>query len=199
MKLGILGGTFNPPHIGHLEIAREVLEELELDKIIFMVAGSPQLKNNPVITPAEQRLAMTRLAVEGENNFEVSSLEIEREGATYTVETLAELRQAGAGNDELFFIIGMDNLKTLKFWHKPEEIIKECTLVVVPRPGGSEVDISRLEKDIPGISQKLIILKKPFINISASQIRKAVNKKQPISHLVPAKVEEYIKAGKLYL
>ena len=142
---------------------------------------------------------MTRLAVESENNFEVSSLEIEREGATYTVETLAELRQAGAGNDELFFIIGMDNLKTLKFWHKPEEIIKECTLVVVPRPGGSEVDISRLEKDIPGISQKLIILKKPFINISASQIRKAVNKKQHISHLVPAKVEEYIKAGKLYL
>ncbi|MDD5486782.1 MAG: nicotinate-nucleotide adenylyltransferase [Dehalococcoidales bacterium] len=199
MKLGILGGTFNPPHIGHLEIAREALEELELDKIIFMVAGSPQLKNNPVITPAEQRLAMTRLAVEGENNFEVSSLEIEREGATYTVETLAELRHAGAGNDELFFIIGMDNLKTLKFWHKPEEIIKECTLVVVPRPGGSEVDISRLEKDIPGISQKLIILKKPFINISASQIRKAVNKKQPISHLVPVKVEEYIKAGKLYL
>ncbi len=199
MKLGILGGTFNPPHIGHLEIAREVLEELELDKIIFMVAGSPQLKNNPVITPAEQRLAMTRLAVEGENNFEVSSLEVEREGATYTVETLAELRQAGGGSDELFFIIGMDNLKTLKFWHKPEEIIKECTLVVVPRPGGSEVDISRLEKDIPGISQKLIILKKPFINISASQIRKAVNKSQPISHLVPARVEEYIKAGKLYL
>src|SRR6056297_2017831 len=93
IKLGILGGTFDPPHNGHLQIAREALKKLGLDKVVFMVAGKPRFKNNPVTTSARHRLAMTRLAVSGEKSFEASSLEVDREGTTYTEQTLAELEK----------------------------------------------------------------------------------------------------------
>jgi len=198
MRLGIFGGTFDPPHNGHLQIAREALRILELDKVIFMVAGSPQLKHNPVKTTAEQRLAMTKLAINGEKLFEVSSIEIDRKGATYTVQTLAEIEKAGTGQNELFFIIGMDNLAGFKYWHKPDEIIKKCLLVVAPRPDKTSVDLEELEKDVPGSVQRLIILEEPFVDISSSAIRRKAAQGEDISCLVPETVAEYIKSHKLY-
>ena len=198
MRLGIFGGTFDPPHNGHLQIAREALRVLELDKVIFMVAGSPQLKHNPVKTTAKQRLAMTKLAVNGERLFEVSSMEIDRKGATYTVQTLEELKKAGTGQNELFFIIGMDNLAGFKYWHKPDEIIKKCILVVAPRPDKTDVSLEELEKDVPGSSQRLIILEEPFVDISSSVIRWKAAQGEDISSLVPETVAEYIKSHKLY-
>lgn len=199
VKLGVLGGTFDPPHNGHLQIAKTVLQELGLDRMIFMVAGSPQLKRNPVITPAEHRLAMTELAVSKEELFEVSSLEVRREGATHTAQTLAEMDELGGGKDELFFVIGMDNLAGLYAWHQPEEIIQRCTLVVVPRPSAGKIDTDKLEKDIPGITRRLVILDKPLIDISASDIRRKASKGEDISCLVPPSVAEYIKAHRLYM
>ncbi|MDD4635428.1 MAG: nicotinate-nucleotide adenylyltransferase [Dehalococcoidales bacterium] len=199
VKLGILGGTFDPPHNGHLQIGHEALRALGLDRVVFMVAGSPQLKRNPVITPAEQRLAMTELAVNEEKYFEVSPLEVRRKGATYTAQTLAEIDQLGGGKDKLFFIIGMDNLSNLRSWYKPEEIIRKSTLVVVPRPDSAKVDIAQLEKDIPGITRRLKILEGPLINISASDIRRKASKGEDITCLVPHKVAEYIKQNQLYV
>lgn len=199
MKTGILGGTFDPPHNGHLEIGRVVLEELCLDRVIFMVAGSPQLKRNPVITPAEQRMAMTELAVSDEEAFEASSLEVRRSGATYTAQTLAEIEKQGGGRDELYFIIGMDNLTSLHRWHKPGEIIKKSILVVVPRPEEAGPDIGQLENEIPGITRRLIMLNRPLITISASDIRRKASRGEDISCLVPQKVAEYIKQNHLYV
>jgi nicotinate-nucleotide adenylyltransferase len=199
MKLGILGGTFDPPHNGHLEIGREVLRALRLDRVFFMVAGSPQLKRNPVITPPEQRLAMTELAVSEEKAFEASSLEVRREGATYTAQTLAEMERMGNGKDILYFIIGMDNLAGLRSWYNPGEIVRMCHLVVVPRPDTEKTDLLQLEKDIPGISRRLIVLEGPLVNISASDIRRKASKGEDISCLVPPKVADYIKTNHLYI
>lgn len=199
MKIGILGGTFDPPHNGHLEIGREALEKLCLDRVIFMVAGSPQLKRNPVIAPAEQRMAMTELAVSGEKAFEASSLEVRRTGATYTAQTLAEIEKLGEGRDELYFIIGMDNLAGLRAWYKPDEIIKRSILVVVPRPDEPGPDLMELEKDIPGITRRLIMLDGPLVNTSASDIRRKASKGEDISCLVPQKVAEYIELNHLYV
>lgn len=199
MNIGVLGGTFDPIHMGHLIIAEETRARLNLTETLFVPAGQPWLKANNLISPAEHRVQMVRLAIAGEPYFKLSTMEIERAGPSYTVDTIAELRgQLGAG-DKLFFILGWDNLIQLPQWHEPSRLVGMCRLVPVPRVGHPSPDLDSLEAAVPGLSQSLIMLDTPQIEISSSEIRDRVARGLSIHHLVPQPVERYIKQNGLYI
>jgi len=198
MKTGILGGTFDPVHNAHLMIAGEALKCLELDEILFIPTSRTPLKEDAVITPVEHRLKMLELAVAGNPAFRLSGIEIDRAGISYTVDTIAALKQSLGNGSELYFITGLDSLVTLPQWKEPGRIIRMCRLVTVRRPGYEVPDIDKLEKDIPGISESLIILDDPAPDVSATDIRKRVAAGLSISHLVPIPVEQYIREKGLY-
>lgn len=198
MKIGVLGGTFDPVHIGHLMMAEEARASLNLAEILLVPAGQPLLKLDYPVTPAEHRLQMLRLAIAGRPYFKVSTVEIERPGPSYTVGTIAELRVQYGSEDEIFFILGWDSLAQLPGWREPSRLIKMCYLVAVPRPGFQRPDLKALEDLIPGISERVMLLDKPQIDISASAIRALAARGLPLRHLVPEPVEEYIRQHKLY-
>jgi nicotinate-nucleotide adenylyltransferase len=199
MKIGVLGGTFDPIHLGHLKVAEEARDRLDLAEVLFVPAGQPWLKTNNVISPAEHRVEMVRLAIAGKPYFKLSTMEIERPGPTYTVDTIAELKgQLGSG-DELFFILGWDNLIQLPQWREPSRLVKMCHLVAIPRVGYPTPDLASLETTVPGLSQSVTLLDEPRIDINASVIRQRVAQGLSISHLVPEPVERYIKQHRLYV
>ena len=199
MNIGILGGTFDPIQLAHLAVAEEARTRLDLAEIIFVPAGQPWLKANSPISTAEHRIQMVCLAIADKPYFKLSTVEIDRAGPSYSVDTVTELQgQLGAG-DELFFILGWDSLAELPLWREPSRLIKMCRLVAVPRPGYSAPDLKKLEADIPGLSQRVILMDKPEIDISATDIRNRVAHGLSISHLVPESVERYIKQHRLYM
>lgn len=198
MKTGILGGTFNPIHTGHVIVTDVVKDELGLSDIVFMPVGEPWLKAGASVLPAEHRLNMVRLAIAGKSRFKTSTMEIERRGPTYSVDTMAQMRREAEDDSELFFIIGWDNLIELPRWHQPERLISLCRLVAVPRVGFLVPDLASIEVAIPGISRRVIMLDKPQIDISSSDIRQRVKQGLSISKLVPEAVEKYIKENGLY-
>lgn len=198
MNIGVLGGTFDPIHVGHLLVAEEARAKLELAEVLFVPAGEPWLKANNAISPAKDRVEMVRLAIAGKPYFKLSTMEIERAGPTYTVDTIAELgAQLGAG-DELFFILGWDNLNQLPRWREPSRLIRLCRLVVVPRVDSPTPDLGSLEAAIPGLSRRVIRLDEPRIDVNASEIRRMVSRGLSIHQLVPEVVERYIKEHRLY-
>jgi len=198
MDIGILGGTFDPIHNGHLLVAEEARARLNLDEVLFIPAGLPWLKEDKTIVAAEHRVQMVRLAITGKPYFQLSTIEVERGGPSYSVDTIAELKaQLGTGT-ELFFILGWDSVAQLPHWRGPSQLIRLCHLVAVPRPGFTLPDLESLEKDIPGLTGRLIVLDGPHIDISATEIRRRVAQGLPVSDLVPGAVEEYIKKQGLY-
>lgn len=197
MNIGVLGGTFDPVHNGHLLLAEEVRDSLKMDKILFIPAGQPWVKSAD-ISPAEHRVAMVRLAIEHKPHFEISTMEIDRQGPTYTVDTLRELKSAAGGGDNFYFIMGWDNLSLLPRWVRPREIISLCRLVAVPRPGYPLPDIKALEEKIPGLSASLIMLKRPEVDISSTGVREMALRGQPVDGLVPEAVAAYIRKHNLY-
>jgi len=199
MNIGILGGTFDPIQLAHLAVAEEVRARLDLAEIIFVPAGQPWLKANSPISTAEHRIQMVRLAIADKPYFKLSTVEIDRAGPSYSVDTVAELQGQLGAEDELFFILGWDSLAELPLWHEPSRLIQMCRLVAVPRPGYSAPDLKKLEADIPGLSQRVILMDKPEIDISATDIRNRVARGLSISHLVPEPVERYIKQHRLYM
>ena len=199
MNIGVLGGTFDPVHIGHLKVAEEVTARLNLSEVIFTPAGQPWLKADNLISAAEHRLEMVRLALSGKDNFKLSTMEIDRTGPTYTVDTMAELQSQLGADDELFFILGWDNLAQLPQWHEPSRLIELCRLVAVPRVDYPPPDLASLEATIPGLSERVILLEEPRIDINASEIRQRVRQGLSIRNLVPEAVEGYIKEHRLYL
>ena len=199
MKIGVLGGTFSPIHNGHIIVAEETRAKLDLAEVLFVPAGQPWLKEDSHILAVEHRVQMVRLAIRDKPYFKLSNIEADRDGPSYTVDTMTELRVQFGNGYELFFILGWDNLAQLPQWREPSRLIEMCQLVVVPRPGYSLPDLTTFEAAIPGISERVIILDKPEIDISASDIRKRVARGLSISHLVPEPVERYIRQNKLYL
>ena len=198
MKIGVLGGTFDPVHFGHLLVADEARVSLDLSEIILVPAGQPMLKPAHPITPAEHRLQMLRLAVADRPHFKVSAVEIERPGPSYTVDTIAELEGRYGRKDGIFFILGWDSLAQLPEWREPSRLIELCYLVAVPRPGYQKPSLEALESVIPGISQRVVFLEKPQIDISASAIRELAARGSSLRRLVPGPVAEYIREHKLY-
>jgi nicotinate-nucleotide adenylyltransferase len=198
MKIGVLGGTFDPVHLGHIMVAEEARASLKLSEVLMVPAGQPLLKVPHPITPAEHRLQMLRLAVADRPYFKVSAMEIERPGPSYTVDTMVELRQQYGGEDDIFFIMGWDSLAQLPEWREPSRLIRMCYVVAVPRPGYPRPDLEALDKRIPGISKQVVILEKPHIDTSASAIRERAAQGLSLRHLVPEPVAAYIRQHKLY-
>jgi len=198
MNIGVLGGTFDPVHLGHLIIAEEVAVQLKLEKVLFVPSGHPWLKEERVITPAEHRVGMLQLALALNPRFEISLVDVERDGPSYTVDTLADLRREYGESALFFFILGWDSLKDLPLWKEPDRIMGQCRLVAVGRPGSAKPKLSALEKALPGISQRVILLQKPLIGISSSEIRQRVAQGLSIKYLVPEAVDGYIKEKGLY-
>jgi nicotinate-nucleotide adenylyltransferase len=198
MKIGVLGGTFDPVHLGHLMIAEEVRASQGLSEVILVPAGQPLLKPAHPIAPSEHRLQMLRLAVVDRPYLRVSAMEIERPGPSYTVDTIAEMKGRMGGANELFFILGWDSLAQLPEWREPLRIIGMCRLVAIPRPGYQCPSLEALEERIPGISQRVVLLEKPHIDISASDIRERAAKGLSLRQLVPEPVADYIRQHKLY-
>ncbi len=200
MNIGVLGGTFDPIHIGHIKVAEEVVARLDLPRILFIPAGQPWLKlnNANAVSPVQHRLEMVRLAILGNPRFKLSTMEIERTGPTYSVDTIAQLHSQLGKGDEIFFILGWDNLRQLPKWHQPQRLIELCRLVAVPRVDFPLPDLPALEKELPGISQRVILFDKPRIDINASEIRQRAAQGKSIRDFVPPPVESYIKENNLY-
>jgi len=180
-------------------LAEEARARLDLAEVLFVPTTQTPLKENSNIAAVEHRVQMVRLAIAGYPYFKLSDIEIDRAGLSYTVDTIAELRDKFGADSELFFIVGWDSLAQLPQWKEPDRLIKMCRLVAVPRPGYSFPDLQSLENVIPGLSQRLIVLDKPEIDINATEIRKCVAQGLSIDHLVPEPVAEYIRQHKLYL
>jgi len=187
MKIGILGGTFNPIHIGHLILAEEAREKLGLDKIIFVPTYLPPHKDSSDIASAKERYTMIKLAIKTNKYFSVSDVEIKRDGRSYTIDTIKEFRKRYP-NDELYFITGSDLLKYLDEWKDLNEIIKMVKFVVATRPGYP------LEK-IPGYISTVAIR---AVDVSAFEIRKAIKEETSFRYLLPERVFNYINKKKLY-
>ncbi len=199
MNIGVLGGTFDPIHDGHLIIAEEARVWLNLSGVIFVPAGQPWLKMDSLVSTAEHRIQMVQLAIADKPYFELSTMEIERPGPSYTVDTLTELRGRLADEDELFLILGWDNLAELPQWQEPATLITLCHLVAVSRPDFPRPNLKKLEVDIPGMSKRVMAMDKLMLEVSSSEIRKRVAQGLSIRHLVPEAVNKYIKKNGLYI
>ena len=198
MKLGVFGGTFDPIHVGHLIIAQEAAVEACLDRVLFVPAGLPWLKAGTAVSEGRHRLEMTRRAVALNDRFEVSTVEVDRPGPTYTADTLEELRGGMDAADSLHFILGMDSLENLHRWSRPERLFELCTIVAVSRPGHRDFDLQALENIRAGASAGVAVVHGPGIGISAAEVRRRVAGGLPITHWVPRNVEEYIYENGLY-
>lgn len=198
MRVAVLGGTFDPIHSGHLLVVEEVRTRVNLDLVLFMPTGLPWLKAENQISAAEHRVEMVRLAISESSYCRLSTIEIERPGPTYTVDTIAEIRSWLREDDEIFFILGWDNLNQLPQWHEPSQLVQMCYLVAVPRPGARKPNIKALESYVPSLSRRVILLDKPNVDISASAIRDRVRRGLPILRLVPDVVNSYIREHGLY-
>ncbi|MFH1087972.1 MAG: nicotinate-nucleotide adenylyltransferase [Chloroflexota bacterium] len=198
MKTAILGGTFDPIHIGHLVIAEQAAHRLQLEQVLFIPAGNPRLKTNPSVIPAYHRLEMTRLAIAGNPRFRLSDMEVKRPGPTYTVDTVRQLKAETGEGRELFFIMGWDSLENIRSWKEPASLVKMCRLVTVPRVGYARPSLKTLEENIPGISEAVEFLDAPLIGVTSSDIRDGVTRGLSIRYLVPEAVERYILEQRLY-
>ena len=198
MNIGVLGGTFDPVHSGHLVIAEEARLRFGLNKVLFVPAGQPWLKTNSKITAAAHRVEMLKRAIADNAGFELSTMEIDRPGPSYSVDTVAVLQQQSGAGAKIFFLIGWDSLSELPQWKEPARLIQLCKLVAVTRPGFSRPDLKSLEPSIPGITQSMVWLDIPPIDISSSDIRDRVAQGLSIHSLVPDDVESYIAENKLY-
>jgi nicotinate-nucleotide adenylyltransferase len=198
MKIGVLGGTFDPVHLGHVRMAEEARDALGLEQVILVPAGQPMSKPDRNITPAEHRIEMLRLAVKDKPRLTISAIETERPGPSFTIDTITELQQKYGAGAVMCFILGWDSLEQVPEWHEPARLVKMCYLVAIPRPGCKLPDFNDLEKNLPGISQKVICLQNPCINISATAIREKVALGESIDKLVPKAVAVYIKKNNLY-
>jgi len=198
VNIAVLGGTFDPIHNGHLMVAAVVKERLSPAEVVFVPAGQPWLKASRRIASVEDRMAMVRLAIDGNPSYSLSDVETRRSGPTYTVDTIRDMKSRISPHDELYFVLGWDNLLDLPRWHEPQELVSLCKLVAVPRIGYCIPDRERLEKLLPGLSRRVVLLDKPEIDISASVIRERAKMGLPLSYLVPPAVEAYIKEKGLY-
>ncbi len=197
-KIGIMGGTFNPVHNGHLMLAESAREILRLDRIIFMPNGNPYMKNTSSLLSGEERMHMIELAIEGNPYFSSSSIEIDKEGPTYTCETLAALKEQNS-EDQYYFIMGADSLLMLESWKNPDYILRNCVIVAAVRGTGTEEKIEKIAGHLIYEYQADIrILPARYIDIASSDIRHKIKEGNSIRYMVPEKVLAYIQENGLY-
>lgn len=201
MRLGLFGGSFNPIHVGHLIASRAVAEQLRLDKVCLIPAAVPPHRMPKSLAPPEHRLAMVRLAIQGEPLFDVSDFEIRRTGPSYTVLTVEEFQRQSGPDVQLFWIIGADSLPELANWYQSGRLVDLCQIVTAARPGWDQIDTAALARHFsPGQVERLKagILPTPRIDISASEIRRRVAQGLSIRYMVPDAVADYMAEHGLY-
>lgn len=198
IKTGIMGGTFNPIHFGHLLLAENAYEQLGLDKVLFMPSKNPPHKAKPETVTERQRLDMIAMAIRENPHFELSAVELEREGMTYTVDTLAILTRQHPGT-EYFFLVGADSLFMMQNWREPETIFRLCTVVAANR---DNVDQVRLDRQVEYLKNtfaaSIVQIDMPAIQISSAEIRQRISEARSIRYYLPDAVYNYIKRNGLY-
>ena len=198
MRIGILGGTFDPVHLGHLLIAEESRIGLQLDQVLFVPAGRPWLKEGQPLTEANHRVCMVELAIASNPHFQVRRDEVDRPGLSYTVDTLEELRAELPADTELYFILGLDAFESFHRWKEPEMILDLCRLVVVSRPGYADDERDQLLARYRSHGDRICLLPVHSVDFSATEIRRRTAAGISFRYQVPEAVEEYILEQGLY-
>ena len=198
MRIGILGGTFDPIHHGHLLIAESARTSLELEWVIFIPTGYPWMRPRVPISPAKHRINMVCIAIASNPFFLASPIEIDRPGATYTVDTLIELRRDADEGDRLFFILGVDALSEFPRWKEPGKVLELCTLVPAKRPGWGQIDMTPLSSVDPSAADNVVVLEAPLVDISGTEIRRRVAAGLSVRYQVPNGVDQYMQYHGLY-
>ena len=199
MRVGALGGTFDPIHLGHLQIAEAVRVELDLGRVLFIPTGQPRLRADEYLSPVADRLRMVELATSDSPHFQVYDNETRRSGPTYTVDTLIELRGGLEPGASLYFIVGVDILSRFHQWKEPERVLELCNLVVVPRPGHDDFDWPAWLRRFPQAADRVTKLGTTMVNISGTEIRRRTGQGESVRELVPDSVAEYIEERCLYV
>lgn len=198
MNVGVLGGTFDPLHLGHLVLAEEARGQLGLERVLFVPAREQWLKAGLAVSPVEDRVEMVQRGIAGNPHFRLSRVEVDRPGPSYTADTMEILQRELGEEARLFFLLGWDSLADLPRWRQPERLLRACTLAAFPRPGVGEESLARLEATIPSLSGRLVLLKGPQVDISGTEIRRRVAAGGSLRYLVPEGVEAYIRERGLY-
>ena len=196
-RIGVFGGTFDPPHIGHLILAAEACHQLNLDTLLWVLTPLSPLKIGNDITSLDQRLSMVQLAIAGEPDFELSRIEIDSPGPYYTLDTIQRLSGENPSAD-IVLVIGGDSLRDLPRWHRPADLVAACHEIGVMRRPGDSVDLSALEQSVPGIQAKVRFVDAPLLEISSTDIRRRVREGLPFRYYLTSSVYEYIQNNQLY-
>ena len=197
-KIGILGGTFNPIHVGHIYMAARAYKEFSLDKVLFVPVGDPPHKKDIEVVDKEHRYTMVEIGIDGLEGMEVSRLEIERQGATYTIDTLNAFKEES--DDEFYYIIGADTLFEITTWKRYEEVLKLTEFICFSRPGYETEKVNKyIDFFREKYSKKIYMSEYRGIDVSSNEIRKRVKSSESIKGLVSDGVETYIKENGLYI
>lgn len=197
-RIGVLGGTFDPIHLGHLIAAEEARVRFRLREVLFVPAGTPWHRGANPVTEARHRVAMVRLSIAANPYFRLSTVDVDRPGATYTVDTLLALGQELRSDARFYFLIGMDALAEIGSWKDPATLIQLCYLLAMPRPGFENFDLASLERALPGLTERVKPLPMPLLSISSTDLRRRVRQGLPIKYQVTEAVETYIAEEGLY-
>ncbi|MHC1784366.1 MAG: nicotinate-nucleotide adenylyltransferase [Anaerolineaceae bacterium] len=198
MRIGIFGGTFDPPHLGHLILAAEAYDQLNLERLLWVLTPDPPHKQGMPIHPMEQRIEMVKAAMGDDPAFELSRIEIDRPGPHYAEDTVHLLGKEYP-KAELFYLMGGDSLHALHTWHEPQAFIAACSGLGVMRRPGDEIDLKLIESLLPGISKKVNFIEAPLLEISARQIRYRIATQKPYRYYLPPAVYQLIQEKKYYL
>ncbi len=196
-SIGIFGGTFDPPHLGHLILAAEAHAQLGLERLLWVLTPDPPHKQGQSIAPLEQRLEMVRLAIGKDAQFEISDVELSRPGPHYALDTV-KLLAAQNPAAKLVYLMGGDSLHDLPTWHRPAEFVSACDQIGVMRRPGTAIELEELEKGLPGLGAKVSFVEAPLLDIAARDIRRRVAEGRPFRYFLPEQVYEYILSHALY-
>jgi len=198
-RIGILGGSFNPIHIGHLTIAREAAKRFDLRQVVFVPTGMPPHKNPKTLAPREDRYQMLKIATRHRRGFEISRVELDRDGYSYAYDTFQQLQKEFGGDTDLFYIMGLDSINEILSWKKPMELFKMCEFIVATRPGSRLRTFRRLFK-FPPLQHYFdkIHLMELEMKISATELRRRIREGRTVGRRIPKAVLEYIKEHDLY-
>jgi nicotinate-nucleotide adenylyltransferase len=197
MKLGLLGGTFDPPHLGHLILAAEAYHQLGLSRLLWVLTPVPPHKPGRPISPLEQRIALVQAAIDADPAFEFSRIDIDRPSPHYALDTVRLLREQQP-SAEVIYLMGGDSLHDLPSWHRPQEFLAACDALGVMRRPGYRVDLSALESVLPGITPKVRFVDTPLLDISSSDIRRRISNGEPYRYFLTQEVWDLIRAQALY-
>ena len=195
--IGIFGGTFDPPHLGHLILAAEARAQLGLERLLWVLTPDPPHKQGQSIAPLEHRLEMVKLAIADDPQFEISSVELTRTGPHYALDTVNILAGQNPGVN-LAYLMGGDSLRDLPHWHRPADFLSACHLIGVMRRPGDTIELATLEKTLPGLLSKVRFVEAPLLDIAAQEIRRRIAEGRPFRYFLPERVYEYIDRHGLY-